>query len=61
LDAALLRKRDEVYQAARAAQPERRSGNTRNWKPVYIVHLNPNQTSSNATEVEENELLKKAA
>jgi putative transposase len=61
LDAALLRKRDEVCQAARAAHPERWSGNTRNWKPVSIVHLNPNQTSSDATEVEENELLKKAA
>jgi putative transposase len=57
----LLRNRDEVYQAARAAHPERWSGNTRNWRPVAIVHLNPDKTSSNADEVEENELLKKAA
>jgi putative transposase len=61
LDAALLRKRDAVYQAARAAHPERWSGDTRNWKPVSIVHLNPDQTSSNAAEVDENELIKKAA
>jgi putative transposase len=61
LDAALLRKRDAVYQAARAAHPERWSGDTRNWEPVSIVHLNPDQTSSNVTEVDKNELLKKAA
>lgn len=61
LDAALLRKRDAVYRAARAAHPERWSGHTRNWKPVSTVHLNPDQTSSNVTEVDKNELLKKVA
>jgi transposase InsO family protein len=61
LDVALLRNRDEVYQAARTAHPERWSGDTRNWRPVSIVHLNPDKTSSNGVELEENTLLKKAA
>lgn len=41
LDAALLCKRTEVYEAAKAKHPERWSGATRNWQPVTIVHLNP--------------------
>ena len=41
LDGALLRKRIEVYEAAKATHPERWSGATRNWEPVMIVHLNP--------------------
>lgn len=61
LDAALLRNRDAVYQAARAAHPRRWSGETRNWTPVSVVHLNPDQTCSNAAKLEENDLLKKAA
>ena len=61
LDEALLRNRDEVYLAARAANPGRWSRDTRNWKPVSTVHLNPDKTSSNAAAVEENMLLKKAA
>jgi putative transposase len=60
-DAALLRNRDAVYQAARAAHPRRWSGETRNWTPVSVVHLNPDLTCSNAEKLEENELLKKAA
>lgn len=61
LEAALLRKRAEVYQAARAAHPERWSGDTRNWDPVSIVRLNPDQTNKNAVEIEEKTQLKKAA
>jgi transposase InsO family protein len=41
LDGDLLRKRTEVYEAAKAERPERWSGNTRSWEPVTIVHLNP--------------------
>jgi len=41
LDAALLKKRAAVYEAARATHPGRWSGATRNWKPVLVVHLNP--------------------
>ena len=40
-DTALLENRVKVYEAARARNPERWSGQTRNWQPVLIVHLNP--------------------
>ena len=40
-DSALLSKRVHVYEAAKAANPQRWSGPTRNWQPVRIVHLNP--------------------
>jgi transposase InsO family protein len=42
-DAALLRKRVEVYEAAKKKHPERWSGATRNWQPALVVHLNPDQ------------------
>jgi putative transposase len=41
LDGALLDKRVDVYEAAKQRHPERWSGDTRNWNPVYVVHLNP--------------------
>ena len=40
-DKEILAKRDAVYQAARAAHPERWSGETRNWSPIGAVMLNP--------------------
>lgn len=40
-DGALLSKRTDVYEAAKAANPQRWSGATRNWQPVRVVHLNP--------------------
>jgi signal transduction histidine kinase len=46
LDAALLAKRVELYEAARARHPERWSGATRNWQPVTIVHLNPEKPAT---------------
>lgn len=42
-DTELLRKRVEVYETAKARHPERWSRTTRNWQPVQIVHLNPDQ------------------
>lgn len=42
-DSALLSKRADVYEAAKAANPQRWSGATRNWQPVRVVHLNPDQ------------------
>ena len=57
-DKALLAKRNEVYQAAKALNPLRWSGNTRNWQRVDIVHLNPNQTK---VEKETQPDIKKAA
>ncbi|WP_459609682.1 IS3 family transposase [Dickeya oryzae] len=40
-DGVLLKKRDEVYQKAKAQRPERWSGRTRNWHQVGKVMLNP--------------------
>jgi putative transposase len=42
-DRALLEKRHQVYQAARAARPERWRGNTRNWNWNDEVQLNPDR------------------
>ena len=42
-DKALLAQRDVVYEAARQRNPERWSGNTRNWNPVTGVWLKPPQ------------------
>lgn len=43
LDATLLRNRTSVYEAAKRRCPQRWSGATRNWQPVKVVHLNPDQ------------------
>jgi len=40
-DEAVLAQRARLYEQARAANPERWSGGTRNWKPVGAVALNP--------------------
>lgn len=48
-----LRKRDEVYRAARARNPRRWTGETRDWTLPTSVYLNP--------ERDEGEALKKAA
>jgi hypothetical protein len=40
-DADLLQARSEVYEAAKLRNPTRWSGDTRNWKPVPEVWLNP--------------------
>ena len=44
LDDKLLVARKAVYEAARAANPLRWTGATRNWSPVNEVHLNPDVT-----------------
>lgn len=41
LDNEILKKREEVYKSARAANPLRWSGQTRNWNRVAVVSLNP--------------------
>lgn len=62
LDAALLCKRVEVYEAAKAKHPERWSGATRNWQPVTIVHLNPEKPEAKKSDrKEQHPELKKAA
>ena len=61
-DAALLLKRVDVYEAAKAKHPERWSRATRNWQPVQFVHLNPDQhVIDNCTRKENISELKKAA
>lgn len=40
-DRAILARRAQVYEQARARHPERWSGSTRNWSPVEQVVLNP--------------------
>jgi transposase InsO family protein len=40
-DGAILEQRHALYQAARAENPERWSGSTRNWEPETVVYLNP--------------------
>ncbi len=62
LDTALLEKRDIVYEAAKNRRPERWSGATRNWQPVLVVHLNPDQHINKKDEKPEGNLeLKMAA
>ena len=43
IDVSMLEQRAIVYEAAKQQRPERWSGATRNWQPVRIVHLNPDQ------------------
>jgi transposase len=47
-DAKVLAVRDRVYKAARARTPSRWTGNTRNWKPIGAVALNPATSESRA-------------
>jgi len=42
-DHAVLARRHALYQQARAANPARWSGNTRNWAPIGAVMLNPDR------------------
>jgi len=42
-DRAILKQRKTVYEAAKKQRPERWRGETRNWDPVRVVHLNPDQ------------------
>lgn len=62
LENGLLQRRDDVYEAAKAANPQRWSGATRNWQPVRVVHLNPDQSSvKKIRRKEERSELKKVA
>jgi putative transposase len=61
LDAALLSKRVELYEAARQRHPERWSGATRNWQPVMIVHLNPEKPATQKADRKEQYLELKTA
>ena len=45
---AVLARRRELYERARAANLERWTGATRNWTPVGLVTLNPERLLTNA-------------
>ena len=45
-DVTLLQQRTEVYEAAKAKNPERWSGATRDWQRVAVVHLNPEKAAT---------------
>ena len=49
VDVQVLKRRDELYRAAKAARPERWSGATRNWQRQDTVVLNPDDSRSTAT------------
>ena len=58
LDAALLTKRSDLYEVARAKNPLRWKRQTRNWRRVAVVHLNPENTdkkesSDSETQIEQ--------
>lgn len=57
LDSAVLQKRVTVYEAAKSRHPERWSGVTRNWQPVRVVHLNPDQHIAEKEEKTEGDLM----
>jgi len=54
-DADLLTQRDAVYQAAKAANPARWSGSTRDWNAPTSVLLNPGKPTSRTTRADANE------
>lgn len=54
-DVAILAQRKLLYEAAKAACPERWSGSIRNWKPLMTVSLNP-QKSSQCDQVMDNDV-----
>ena len=58
-DTALLVKRVDVYEANKTKHTQRWSGATRNWQPVHVVHLKPDQHVNGKKET--NQQLKKAA
>lgn len=61
-DAALLAKRHALYQQAKEMHPERWSGETRNWKRIDTVHLNPNKSKTDSSQFNKAETeVKKAA
>jgi putative transposase len=47
-DAVILEKRKRVYQQARLKNPNRWSGEIRNWNMITEVHLNPEKSKTNS-------------
>ena len=53
LDVELLIRRKELFEAAKARNPNRWSGATRNWDRTNVVHLNPDKITKEALNHEE--------
>jgi putative transposase len=47
-DRQILEQRKRVYEAAKAARPERWSGNIRDWNRIEVVTLNPSKKSTSS-------------
>lgn len=52
-DIAILEERQRLYEAAKAKQPERWSGKTRDWTPVGTVYLNPGKPVKKEVELKQ--------
>jgi putative transposase len=61
LDAKLLTQRKAVYETARAKNPRRWSGTTRNWQRIQAVHLNPDKPDANQKPITEEMMPSKKA
>jgi len=62
LDKAILEQRRALYEKARAKNPLRWKGSTRNWQRIDIVHLNPDKVDTQGVvSIEKNIKLKLAA
>jgi putative transposase len=48
---AILNHRKVVYEAAKQRNPQRWSGETRNWEPVGTVWLNPDKPDAGGVEI----------
>lgn len=55
IDAKIVKKRNEVYEAAKARHPERWTKSTRDWSLPEKVYLNPEKNQSNADTYEANQ------
>ena len=53
-DTTVLNQRNAVYEEAKACHPERWTGQTRNWKPIKEVWLNPQKSNSGTKPIIEN-------
>jgi len=61
LDASLLDNRKAVYEAARARNPQRWSGDARNWQKVQAVNLNPDKAETGKEDNKEGTIQSKMA
>ena len=60
LDTALLAKRTDLYEDARAQNPLRWKRHTRNWRRVTVVHLNPENTDKTENSESDNQIAERA-